>query len=144
MDIELKNVHVGNEIAKRIQELDMSKTEFGRLIGVQQQHVNRILERETMETSKLVNVCNALDLNIFAKFCSFPTKINAYLAAVSMAGNANNCVGDASMLAELEIKKTENIGLQQQIEILKGQIAQLQSQLEDKDHIISLLNNKNS
>jgi hypothetical protein len=61
-----------------------------------------------------------------------------------MAGNANNCVGDASMLAELEIKKTENIGLQQQIEILKGQIAQLQSQLEDKDHIISLLNNKNS
>jgi hypothetical protein len=48
------------------------------------------------------------------------------------------------MLAELEIKKTENIGLQQQIEILKGQIAQLQSQLEDKDHIISLLNNKNS
>lgn len=34
INVELKPVHVGQEIAKRLDELNMTKTEFGRLIGV--------------------------------------------------------------------------------------------------------------
>ena len=52
MDNDIKHVHVGQAIDKRRNELGLSKSELGRKIGVPQQHINRILERETMETSQ--------------------------------------------------------------------------------------------
>ena len=52
MDNDIKHVHVGQAIDKRRNELGLSKSELGRKIGVPQQHINRILERETMETAK--------------------------------------------------------------------------------------------
>ena len=70
MDIDIKLVHIGQAIDKRRHELGLSKSELGRRIGVPQQHINRILERETMETSKLAKVSQALDYNFFALFCS--------------------------------------------------------------------------
>lgn len=145
-NIELKEVHVGHAIKARLEKLNMTKTEFGRQIGVPQQHINRILERETMETAKLVKICKVLDYNFFALFCSFPTSINAYLAAVALGdGDAQNYIGDAAMLAELELTKEKNNGLeeskkllQDQVDTLKGQVSQLQSQLTDKDELIKL------
>lgn len=46
MDNDIKHVHVGQAIDKRRNELGLSKSELGRKIGVPQQHINRILERE--------------------------------------------------------------------------------------------------
>ena len=51
MEVAVKSVHIGEAIEKRRLELDISKSELGRRIGVSQQHVNRILKRDTMETS---------------------------------------------------------------------------------------------
>lgn len=65
MDNDIKHVHVGQAIDKRRNELGLSKSELGRKIGVPQQHINRILERETMETSRLIKVSEALDFNFF-------------------------------------------------------------------------------
>lgn len=145
INIALKEVHIGQAIKKRIEELGMTKSEFGRLIGVPQQHINRILERDTMETKKLVNVCRALEFNFFALFCEFPTSVNAYLAAVALGGNATYSVGDASLLAQMEANKVKADGLQEntsllreQIAILKDQVEGLKKQLEDKDEIITL------
>lgn len=140
INIELKEVHVGQAIKKRIEELNMTKTEFGRLIGVPQQHINRILERETMETMRLVKVCKALDFNFFALFCQFTPNVNAYLAAVALGdGDAQNTVGDASLLSQIDVYKEKIIGMELFQESLKAQIAQLQSQLRDKDEIINLV-----
>ncbi len=145
INIELKEVHVGQAIKKRIDELGMTKSEFGRLIGVPQQHINRILERDTMETKKLIKVCQALEFNFFALFCEFPTSINAYLAAVALGGNATYSVGDASLLAQMEANKVKADGLQEnstllreQIAILRDQVEGLKKQLDDKDAIINL------
>lgn len=41
MDIDVKPVHIGQAIDKRRLELGLSKSEFGRKIGVPQQHVDR-------------------------------------------------------------------------------------------------------
>ena len=101
MDIDVKPVHIGQAIDKRRLELGLSKSEFGRKIGVPQQHVNRILERETMETTKLIKVCQALDFNFFALFCSMSHQISAYLAAVTLNGNAHNTIGDNELAAQL-------------------------------------------
>lgn len=139
INVELKEVHVGQEIKKRIDELNMSKTEFGRLIGVQQQHVNRILERDTMETKKLYKVCQVLGMNFFALFCKFTTNVNAYLAAVALGnGDANNNIGEAAILAQMEKLKGDIARLEESNSLLKDQVSTLKGQLADKDEIIAL------
>ncbi len=142
INIEIKDIHLGQAIKKRFDETGMTKTEFGRLIGVPQQHMNRIFERETMETKKLIKVCRALEYNFFALFCQFPTNVNAYLAAVALGdGDANN-IGDTTLLAQLEVAKAKIEGLTAHNATLKDQVEQLKSQLADKDAIIQLTRDK--
>ena len=146
MDSDVKDVHIGRAIEKRRIELGISKSEFGRRISVPQQHVNRILERDTMETNKLVKVCKALDFNFFALFCSINHQISAQLAAVSLEGDANNNIGDSGLAIQIiaEQAKIEHLNdtiklLKEQIETLNAQIKRLDSNLKDKDAIIELL-----
>ena len=129
----------------------MTKSEFGRLIGVPQQHVNRIFEKDSIDTKRLVKICRALDFNFFALYCSFPTSVNAYLAAVALGdGDAKNNIGDTALLAQIEsqkvneanLKKTEK-DLRNQIAVLQRSVDQLNSQLDDKNEIINLLKNRN-
>lgn len=145
MEMNIKHVHVGAEIEKRRVELGLSKSELGRRIGVPQQHVNRILERNH-ETNRLVKVSEALDCNFFSLFCSVPQQISAYWAAVSLQGSAHNIIGDTELAAQLEKEQsnTENLKetiklLKEQIESLNSQIKRLDSNLKDKDAIIELL-----
>lgn len=151
MDIDVKPVHIGQAIDKRRLELGISKSEFGRKIGVPQQHVNRILERETMETTKLIKVCQALDFNFFALFCSMSHQISAYLAAVTLNGNAHNTIGDNELAAQLskeqavvESQKETIRLLKEQLDNLNTQINRLDSNLKDKDEIIRLLKERSS
>ena len=145
MEINIRHVHVGAEIEKRRVELGLSKSELGRRIGVPQ-HVNRILERETMETSRLVKVSEALDCNFFSFFCSIPQQISAYLAAVSLHGSAHNIIGEAELALQLSKERAEMESQKEAIKLLKEQIAnlntqitRLESHLNDKDRIIKLL-----
>lgn len=107
MEVAVKSVHIGEAIEKRRLELDISKSELGRRIGVSQQHVNRILKRDTMESKKLVDLCHALDFNFFTLFCEVPPQISAYLAAVTLHGDANNFIGDAQLIAELTAERAK-------------------------------------
>ncbi len=52
MSIGIKHVHIGREIDKRRLELGISKSELMR-IHVPQQHINRILEKETSTQANL-------------------------------------------------------------------------------------------
>ncbi|GCB37743.1 hypothetical protein KGMB02408_46880 [Bacteroides faecalis] len=60
-------MHVGEAIDKRRNEIGLSKSELGRRIGVPQQHINRILERGTMETNRLFKVSETLGFNFFSR-----------------------------------------------------------------------------
>ena len=124
MNIDIKDVHVGQAIDQRRNELGLSKSELGRRLGIPQQHINRLLERETMETKRLVKACKALDFNFFALFN----------------------IGDSGLAAQLtaEQAKVENLNgtiklLKEQIDSLNAQIIRLDSNLKDKDAIIELL-----
>lgn len=143
-NIELKEVHIGRAIDKRREELNMSKSEFGRLIKVPQQHVNRIFERETIETAKLVKICRVLDFNFFALYCDFPENVYAFMAAVAMGnGNALNYIGDAALASQIEKQEQKIESMEEnkstlnaRIADLKDQIDSLKSQLVDKDELI--------
>lgn len=146
MDVNLKDVHVGSEIDKRRNQLGLTKSELGRKIGVPQQHINRILERETMETKRLYKVSQALDFNFFSLFCGSSPNVSANLAAVSFEGDANNIIGNPELVAQLTKAQTEVdnqketiLLLKEQIESLNAQIRRLDSNLKDKDAIIELL-----
>ena len=129
-----------------IDELGLSKSELGRKIGVPQQHVNRILERQTMETKRLIKVSEALGFNFFTLFCPVQHQISAYLAAVTLDGNAHNIIGDAELASQLAKAQTEIESqrgtialLKEQVDSLNAQINRLDSNLKDKDAIIELL-----
>lgn len=146
MEIDIKHVHVGRAIEERRAQLEISKSELGRRIGVPQQHVNRILERETMETSRLIKVSEVLDYNFFSLFCSVPQQISAYLAAVTLKGDANNNIGDSALAAQLTKGQDDIVHLKDKITLLeeyikslKTQIERLDRNLKDKDDIIELL-----
>ena len=139
-NIQLKEVHVGKAILERLEKLDMSKSEFGRRIGVPQQHVNRIFEKEYIDTRKLIKICRALEFNFFSLFCEFPTQVEAHLSAVALGdGDAHNNIGESAVLTEMESykqavqnAKVNEARMQEQIDILKNN-------LRDKEEIINLL-----
>lgn len=139
MEINIKRVHVGAEIERRRVELGISKSELGRRIGVTQQHVNRILDRETMKTSRLVRVSEALDYNFFSLFCPVPQQISAHLAAVSLQGNAHNIIGEAELASQLSKERVEIESQKETIKLLREQITHLESHLNDKERIIKIL-----
>lgn len=137
-NIGLKDVHLGKAIKKVFDESKMNKSEFGRLIGVQQQHVNRIFEREDIDTKKLKLICKALDFNFFALYCELPPQINAHLSAVvNGSGQAyNGC--DHALVAEVEIYKAKYEGaldtqkaMKEQIDTLKDTNAMYKDRIEE-------------
>ena len=147
--IGLKGVHIGKAIRQRVEELRLNKSEFARLIGTPQQHINRIFDKETIDTGKLLKISRALNFNFFSLYCGFHTNISANLSAVTLHGNAHNNLGDSSLIGQLETSnvKLENAkvteaDLRDQIAGLKDCVELLKSQLRDKDEIIKLTKTK--
>lgn len=65
-----KTINVGLAIEQRINELGITKSEFGRRIGIPNQNVNRVLSKSSIDSDKLVDICNALDYDFFKLFSS--------------------------------------------------------------------------
>lgn len=144
MNIKLTKVNIGEEIKKRFDGTEMSKSEFGRRIGVPQQHVNRIFERDTIETKKLESISEALDFNFFSLYCELPSNVFAYLAAIAMGdGDAINLIGDAALVAQMEVMKAKIEGLEKERDALADQIETLKGSLRDKEEIINLVKGNN-
>ena len=142
MGIGVKRIHIGKEIELRRQQLGISKSELGRRIRVPQQHINRILEKSSIDTDKLIDISVALDFNFFDLYASDKHNISAYLAAVSLHGDANNAIGDSEVAGQLSKEKAITEEKEKNIQILKERIKTLEESLDDKKAIISLLNEK--
>lgn len=139
MEYKLLHIHIGSEISKKLEASGMTKSEFGRRIGVQQQHVNRILDRDTIDLKRLLKICEVLDCNFFAMFCDFQEHINAYNSAVALRGPAKNYVGDAALALELELA-TKELDLYKNTDNKNDAlVAQQEAQLKDKQIIIDML-----
>ena len=66
--MSIEKVDIGESIEQKLNELGISKSEFGRKIGIPQQNVNRILSKSSIDTDKLVAISEALDFNFFDCF----------------------------------------------------------------------------
>lgn len=69
MCITKKEIHIGLEIESRINQLNISKSEFGRRLGKQKQNLKRIFERSSIDTDMLLQISKILDYNFFRLYC---------------------------------------------------------------------------
>jgi transcriptional regulator with XRE-family HTH domain len=86
----MNDVNIGEAIEKRLKELHLSKTEFGRLMGMPQQNVNRILRNKHINTEKLVTICDLLSYNFFRLYCEEQSPINAVATGNSSIAAVNS------------------------------------------------------
>lgn len=99
-----KDINIGLSIEQKLNELGINKSEFGRKIGVANQNVNRILEKKSIDTDKLIEISNALGYNFFLEFIDKGSNAVANGdGSVSVNGNNNNNVvagGEIALLQE--------------------------------------------
>lgn len=84
MKMQYSSINIGLAIEQRINELGISKSEFGRRIGLASQNVKKFLERESIDTSKLVEVCKALDYDFFSLYVGKTCEGNTNLLNISL------------------------------------------------------------
>ena len=155
MAVEIKNVHIGRAIAVRLNELKISKSELGRRINIPQQHINRMLEKDSIDTARLVAVSNAMDFNFFSLFSkSVQDQITAYIPTVAYEGaNVQNNVGKNritntqclfskeehdKLTAEIKLKNKYIADKDTEIQKLKGDTVLLESLISSKDEQLEL------
>lgn len=83
MKVQYFNINIGLAIEQRINELGISKSEFGRRIGLASQNVKKFLDRESIDASKLVEVCKALDYDFFSLYVGKTCEGNTNLLNIS-------------------------------------------------------------
>lgn len=60
------DIHIGNVILDYIDKNNVSKAELARFIKMDPANLSRLLKRKSMETDKLVEICQSLSHNFFA------------------------------------------------------------------------------
>lgn len=128
--MKIIEVNIGLIIEQKLNELDMSKSEFGRKIGIPQQNVNRILDKASIDTERLVKISEALDYNFFQEYLGESETGNHN---VSFTGSNNQVNGKGAHGNYNGVQDTGEVAL------LRDQVAQLKSQLKDKERIIKLI-----
>ena len=66
--MKFEKVNIGLLIEQKMNELDINKSEMARRSGIANQNINRVLERSSIDTDKLVAISEALDFNFFDCF----------------------------------------------------------------------------
>ena len=126
--MKLQTVNIGLAIEQIINARGISKSEFGRKIGVAQQNVNRILERSNIDTDKLVTISEALDFNFFTCFCAVDE------SGAAIADNGEVAVAGGATAHHITTNATNagDVMLQQKVEALEALLA-------EKERLITVL-----
>ena len=104
-----KSINVGLAIEQRINELGITKSEFGRRIGIPNQNVNRILSKPSIDSDKLVEICNALDYDFFKLFSSSVENTKTSLLNITKIKSTLDYkgIGEVKFASDLGISRTE-------------------------------------
>ena len=118
--MSIEKVDIGASIEQKLNELGISKSEFGRKIGIPQQNVNRILSKSSIDTDKLVAISEALDFNFFD---CFRTKEEQGTATADNGGVAVAGNGTAHHFTTNSSVETDAV-LQERIKSLEALLAE--------------------
>ena len=121
----MKKVNIGLSIEQKLNELGMSKSEFGRKIGIPQQNVNRILDKPSIDTDKLVLICEALEYNFFKEY----TDNFSVASSNSQSGINNQINGDGAH---------NNVNGDTSNAVLQERVKSLEALLAEKERLIKV------
>lgn len=167
--MKVKDVNIGLMIASRINQLRMTKSAFGRKIGIPQSNVNRILERADINTEKLIQISEVLDYNFFELYTT--TQVDEHYEASGPHGIVAKNIEKIDNREMVEVKEKtdeetqiilEDISeevkipsdcpdsvkqiierLTMEVNLLKDHLSTTKNQLADKERLIThLLNTK--
>lgn len=65
MNKKHRHPHLGEMISKRLEEIGMTKAEFGRRIHCSRQNVSVILKKESYDTRQLMQIGEVLEMDFF-------------------------------------------------------------------------------
>ena len=126
--MKIEKVDIGILIEQRINELGISKSEFGRRIDIPQQNVNRILEKPNIDTDKLISISEALDYNFFTCF------LNGNNSGAAMANNGGVAVAGNGTAHHI----TTNVTMAD-VAVMQERIKSLEALLDEKERTIKIL-----
>ncbi len=124
--MRIERVNIGLVIEQRLNELGMSKSEFGRKICIPQQNVNRILDKSSIDTDKLVTIGEALEYNFFQEYTD---DLSSTSNAVSLSGNNNQVNGHGAH---------DNINGDVSAAIWEERVKSLEALLAEKERLIKV------
>lgn len=124
--MNIERVNIGLSIEQKLNELGMSKSEFGRKIGVPQQNVNRILDKTSIDTDKLATISEALSYNFFKEYTD---DLSDTSMEVSLAGNNNQVNGNGAH---------NNINGDVSAAIWEERVKSLEALLAEKERLIKV------
>lgn len=124
--MNIERVNIGLSIEQKLNELGMSKSEFGRKIGVPQQNVNRILDKTSIDTDKLATISEALGYNFFKEYTD---DLSDTSMEVSLAGNNNQVNGNGAH---------NNINGDVSAAIWEERVKSLEALLAEKERLIKV------
>ena len=144
--MKIERVNIGLAIEQKLNELGMSKSEFGRKIGIPQQNVNRILEKPNIDTEKLITVSEALGYNFFEDYVGEHNAVANGDGSVAVSGNNNTSVVNGALATgngSVAVKGNNNNHVvgngHAGTEILEEKIRLLEELLAEKERLIQVL-----
>ncbi len=123
--MEYQEVNIGLLIRNKSRELGINKSELAKMIGIQNQNVNRILESENINTDKLIKISEALDFDFF----SYYRPINKIEIGDNIAIETNGDFSPASINGNISVSAEM---------LLKERINYLEELLSEKERLIKL------
>lgn len=124
--MKFEKVNIGLLIEQKMNELDINKSEMARRSGIANQNVNRVLERSSIDTDKLVAISEALNFNFFDCFRTIEEQGTATAdnGGVAVAGNgtAHHFTTNASCT----------------VAVLQERIKSLEALLAEKERLIKV------
>ena len=121
------NIIVGQRITEKLKEIGMTKAELSRALNMNQSNLNKLLKKDSIETSKLVVISRVMKYNFFKEFC------RSFEYVVEQLSNEEFYITEVNV-GELVEKRIKELGLTQQ------QVAEkvMAIQSETKDLMYSL------
>lgn len=127
--MKFEKINIGLLIEQKMNELEVSKSEMARRSGIANQNINRVLERSSIDTDKLMAISEALNFNFFDCFHSInESNVTADHGGVAVAGNSS------------ALNVTTNVS--NDVAVLQERVKSLEALLAEKERLINVLMNK--
>jgi DNA-binding Xre family transcriptional regulator len=102
--MKIERIDIGLTIEQKMNELDISKSELSRRCGIANQNINRVFNKPSIDTNKLIAISEALGYNFFKEYvdeepvAAPSVETRGDFSPASMHGNVS--VGGDALLAE--------------------------------------------